>query len=189
MPALAPERLPRRNLTLYNSTQQILENLRHQLEAASDSELVRVALRYLEQLVIDQEEGRTLLIQSTDGASRTITYTALQADVGEDREFVKRNIVVNQGSIERMEDLKRALGVSSDSELVRRALRYLNLIVDETHKGSKFYLMEDGNQTLVRMDVLGKRSNRWKLGNIFKGGGVPAGGIKQPSFAGPRPSI
>lgn len=178
------ERLPRRNLTLFASSQAILTELRDQLETTSDSEVVRFALRYLDQLIADQEAGRSLIIQPIDGQPFIVSYQSLKGREGEDQETVKRNIVVNQAAIDRMEHMKRAVGVSSDSEIVRRSLRYLHLVMSEANKGSTFVLDDEGEPVIVRMDIFAKPSIRQVAAQAFRGVRLP---MRMGYGAAPRP--
>jgi Arc/MetJ-type ribon-helix-helix transcriptional regulator len=178
------ERLPRRNLTLFASSQTILTELRAQLETTSDSEVVRFALRYLDQLIADQEAGRSLIIQPIDGKPFIVSYQSLKGREGEDQKTEKRNIVVNQAAIDRMEHMKRAVGVSSDSEIVRRSLRYLHLVMSEANKGSTFVLDDDGEPVIVRMDIFAKPSIRHVAAQAFRQVRLP---VRMGFGAAPQP--
>jgi hypothetical protein len=57
----------RRNIELQPQAAERLDKLRNKLEASTDSEVLRKALKVLEQLVEDQEQGREFLVRSRDG--------------------------------------------------------------------------------------------------------------------------
>ena len=155
--------LHRRNLTLFASSQEMMRDLRRELWAASDSEVVRYALRYLDQLLSDQAVGRNLFIERSNGERFVVSYLTLQKQVGDDETIEKRNIKLNQAAVDGIEWMKNCVGVSSDSEIVRRAIRYLWLVLSESKNGSEFVLTDGTDETHVRMDVLtasGARNQR-----------------------------
>lgn len=147
------DRLVRRNLTLYASTEEIMKRLRERLEATSDTEVVRYALRYLDQLIDDQSHGRHLIVRRLDRTTDQISYASLRRRPDENAEIIKRNVIMSEAVIRRVERMKGALGVSSDSEIVRRAIRYLDLVLDEADHGSDFVILEGPHETRVRMDM------------------------------------
>lgn len=57
----------RRNIEMYPQTAARVDKLRQKTEARSDSEVVRLALKVLEQLVEDQEQGRDILVRDSTG--------------------------------------------------------------------------------------------------------------------------
>jgi Arc/MetJ-type ribon-helix-helix transcriptional regulator len=148
------DELVRRNLTLYESSQQIMKELRHKLEASSDAEVVRYALRYLEQMLSDNEAGLSLVVEPRNGDAFRVMYQALKRKPDEDQRIVKRNLKMTQAAVDRIERMKDIVGVSSDSEIIRRALRYLWLILSEAESGSRFILTDGHSGTVVRMDIL-----------------------------------
>ena len=146
--------LQRRNLQLYSSTEKIMSELRVKLEAVSDTEVLRYALRYLEQLLIDQKEGRSLYIRRKQGDEYIVSYQTLNRHLGEEETTTNRNVRLNQATIDRINSMKAFVGVTSDSAIVRRALRYLSLVMMESDDGSEFILTDGRSETYVRMDIL-----------------------------------
>ena len=57
----------RRNIELHPQAAERLERLKDKLEAPSDSEVLRRALKVLEQLVEDQEAGKRVLVREPNG--------------------------------------------------------------------------------------------------------------------------
>ena len=150
------EGLVRRNVTMFRSSEQIMRELREKLEATSDAEVVRYALRYFERMLLDHANGYSLLVQHPKDpeADFTVTYQSLHGRVGEDHEPVKRNILMGEATTARLDKMKRIVGVSSDSEIIRRALRYLALLLQEAERGALFLLTNGQENVYVRMDIL-----------------------------------
>ena len=148
------QELARRNLSLFASSEEIMTQLRAKLEAASDSEVLRYAIKFLYQLLADQAEGMSLYVRAPDGVEYVVSYQSLKSRADEDQTVVKRNVKLNQASSDRINKMKETVGINSDSELVRRALRYLWLVTTESERGCDFILTDGKNEMLVRMDVL-----------------------------------
>ena len=139
-----------------------MARLRERLEAASDSEVVRYALRYLDQLVDDMTHGRVLEIRPLAGEPVFVSYGMLKKPDNEAAEVVKRNIIINDVAAERLDFIKEQLG-ASDSEIVRRALRYLDKVLHESENGSDFILHDGDVETRVRLDSFVRPVTRQKL--------------------------
>jgi Arc/MetJ-type ribon-helix-helix transcriptional regulator len=149
--AAADATLVRRNLTLRGREAARLDYLRTRLEASSDSEVVRQALRYLEELVEDEAAGKGFLIVPKNGNAHEITIASLADDLDDDLPLVRRNMLVHQSSVDRLESMKSLAGIPSDSEAIRMALKYYNILVDEAGEGSQFYIVSGQNRMQVRI--------------------------------------
>jgi hypothetical protein len=57
----------RRNIELQPQAVQRLERLKDRLEATSDSEVLRRALKVLEQVVEEEENGKRVLVREANG--------------------------------------------------------------------------------------------------------------------------
>lgn len=62
----------RRNIELYPQAVARLEKLRAKTEAHSDSDVVRLALRVLEQFVEDREHGCQILVRDSNGEETAV---------------------------------------------------------------------------------------------------------------------
>ncbi|MBA4008122.1 MAG: hypothetical protein C0486_04990 [Erythrobacter sp.] len=152
------KRLPRRNLTLYASSEEIMARLRDRLEANTDSEIVRNAVKFLDRLLADEDKGLVLEVRPRGAPRYVVRYRSLAARSGENLAIVKRNIILNDAAIARLSRMKRMAGVTSDSEIVRRALRYLDLISTEAANGAEFVVVDTNRvdpepDVRVRMDI------------------------------------
>lgn len=61
------DELVRRNIELQPKDQQRIERLREKLEASSDSEILRRALKVLDELIAEEEQGRRILVREPNG--------------------------------------------------------------------------------------------------------------------------
>lgn len=57
----------RRNIELQPQAVERLEKVKGKLEASTDSEVIRRALKVLEQLIEDEENGKRLLVREPNG--------------------------------------------------------------------------------------------------------------------------
>jgi len=142
----------RRNLTLRQREVAHLDSLRESLETWSDSEIVRQALRYLEEFVEDHAVGRKFVVVPPKGRNpHEITLAVLDDDLDSDLSVVRRNLIIHQSSVDRLESMKKLAGIRSDSEAIRMALKYTNILVDEARAGSRFFVDDGQKKMEVRL--------------------------------------
>lgn len=143
-----------KNIALTGRDNQLLASLRSDIEAVSDTEVIRYALRYLESFYNDTIEGRTLLIQPPSGEPQILQMTSLsEMFLRSSGQTTKHHIRLQGADLNRLDKLHHDLGISA-TEVVRRAIRYLGIILNETKKGSAFALAFGDRLTQMRMDVL-----------------------------------
>ena len=133
----------RRTIVLYDGESLRLELLRRQTEADSDSEIVRKALIYYEQLFEDDANGRQLIVRDADGHDTLIPASADTGNMGKPSgALVKRNLVLHERSAERLDDLCEVTRSPSASHLVRNALFVYQMLVENTLAGKKLIVKD-----------------------------------------------
>jgi len=142
-----------RKLSLHEGSMRRLATLRENTEATSDSEVVRQALLYYEQLVDDVAQGNEVFIRQPDddGAHRDIAITVHSAEdvtgdeiasVSSEGDLVKRNLVLPQAAARRLDDLRLHSGARSDSQVIREAIIVYDKLVSNAMNG-KFVVVRD----------------------------------------------
>ena len=149
------EALHRRNLKIQTSTQEAIDQLRVQLEATSDSEVVRLALRALDQFFEDDARKRELTVRRQDGTEEKVLFLNIREFFQESASSVKRNMKLNDAAIERINKMKKRSGITSDSEIIRKAVNYLIFLKSEEEKGAEFVIREGFDENKVRMPLIG----------------------------------
>jgi Arc/MetJ-type ribon-helix-helix transcriptional regulator len=98
--------------------------------AASDSEVVRQALLAYEQLVEDVLADKQLVIRDSTGNEVVVpTSLDIDADLGESKSAIKRNLVLPIALSNRLDEIRRHTGAKSDSEVVRNAIAVYDILV------------------------------------------------------------
>lgn len=143
MRSRATEPLVRCHVVLRGREAHRLDMLRTSTEAASDSEIVRHALLYFEQLHDDFRAGRKLLIRSSNGKGDVeVAISATGFAEKADGPLVKRNLILHQRSAQRVEKLKQLMGITSTSELIRQALEVYEILVENILAGKSFIVQD-----------------------------------------------
>jgi hypothetical protein len=143
-PKAAEGTLVRRSLIMHEGARQRLDALRANTEAASDSEIVRKALLYYEQLLDDQDRGRELLIRDADEHDSALPVLTEDDEGLPETEgaLIKRNLVLHEKSALRLDALRIATNAPSDSELVRAALVLYEFLVDSALAGKRLIVRD-----------------------------------------------
>jgi hypothetical protein len=149
----------RRSLILHQAAQCRLEMLRERTEASSDSDVVRDALRYYEELVEDDAGGKKLLFRDASGHDFDIPLTSSVEETAKDEgPLVKRNLILHSRSATRLDALRKSTNASSDSKLVREALRVYDLLVENALAGKRLVVRDaKGNEEAFRIPGLRER--------------------------------
>lgn len=146
----ATSTLVRRNLTLSQDVISGISELRNATESSSDSEVIRRALTTYEQYCDDHQEGVKLRIVRHDGEVLTIESSHLRAD-GKRANPVKLNMIMHDGSDQRVDTLRSRTGAQSDSEVVLTALRLYEILIGEQRNGGNIELSyPNGDIKVVR---------------------------------------
>ena len=134
----------RRSLVLHETTQRRLKELKERTELESDSDVVRQALRYYEELIFDVQNNKELLFRDDDENDYVLSATSDEG--GETSENVgplkKRNLILSEQSERRIDALRQATDASSDSKLVREALRVFDLLVENALAGKRLIVRD-----------------------------------------------
>ena len=137
--------LVKRSLTLPEGMRGKLNLLRDSTEAASDSEIVRKALMYYEQLLEDHDRGRELFVR--DAAGEEIIYPigdeTTDATTEAGSTFVRRHLILHEKSARRLDALRASTNAPSDSELVRAALALYEFLVVNALKGNRLVVRDN----------------------------------------------
>src|ERR1043165_8595756 len=133
-----PKGLVKRNISIPRSEVAMVDSLQVALEASSDSEVTRQALRHLEQLVEDEKHGVKLKV--VNGTSGQILSSDRFRDRPEGVDYLRRRSLILHGpSDKRLERLRVAMGAKDSSEVVRCALRFYDKIVTSSLHGAQFF--------------------------------------------------
>jgi hypothetical protein len=133
----------RRGLILHEITKHRLEVLRDKTEADSDSDVVRRALMYYEELVADVHSGKKLIFRDPDEHEFDVPLTRGEDDSAKkEGPLVKRNLVLHERSARRLDALRENTNAASDSQLVREALRVYDLLVENAADGKRLILRD-----------------------------------------------
>jgi len=145
----------RRNLTLHSREANSLDTLRVRTEAQSDSEVIRNALRYYQRYAEDRANGKQLFVANDDGQPREIL---IPEDAGATAGgVVRRNLMLHELSMKRLDSLRGRTGASSDSEVIRRALCLYEILIDESSQGGEFFV---GQENDLHGVILGNVASR-----------------------------
>jgi len=134
----------RRSLILRESTMRRLRFLREHTEADSDSEIVRKALMYYEQLCDDSTSGRELIVRGSDSETAIPKTEDFDEPTSEEGASIKRTLVLHEKSAARLDALCVINAVSA-SELVRDSLIVYEKLVDNTLLGRKLIVRDHRN--------------------------------------------
>lgn len=142
--------LVRRNLSLPKDFVDQVRSLRVRTESSSDSEVIRRALTCYEQLADDVDQNVALYSVRSGGETVRLGVMSQMANA-DPKALVKVNLILHEGSDRRLDELRQKTGASSDSEVVRKALQFYALLMDEYDSGSKLELVfPDGSAETVR---------------------------------------
>jgi Arc/MetJ-type ribon-helix-helix transcriptional regulator len=138
------------NLSIPGREAAKLDFLRAETEASSDSEVIRQALRHLEQLVEDEKNGITL--KTVGGTGEAVLPSARFRDRPEEAESLeRRSLILHEQSARRLEKLRVAMDTKDVSEVVRCALRFYEELVSAAVRGAQFFaVMPSGEKLRVR---------------------------------------
>jgi len=130
------------NIRLCDSEALSREFLRVQTESASDSEVLRQALRNTQQLLDDINSGRKFVILMRDGAQIEVTRQMFKDGPEGSEPMSRRSLVLHRATKDRIIALQKKLGVKDISSVARFALRFFFLIVKEASNGAKFFVVD-----------------------------------------------
>jgi Arc/MetJ-type ribon-helix-helix transcriptional regulator len=148
--------LVRRNLALPKGFVDQLSALRTKTESSSDSEVIRRALTSYEQFAEDCDNHIALRVRRSNGEIIRLGMDYLKEP--EPRELIHVNLILHEGSDQRLDALRALTRASSDSEVVRKALKLYDILVSEYYQDSTLELHHpDGNMEIVRYWGIPKR--------------------------------
>lgn len=127
------------NLSIPRQEVANLDDLRVQTEASSDSEITRQALRYLEQLVNDEQHG-IVLKEMRDGKEELLPSSRFRDRLEDAKEnLVRRSLILHEQSVARLKRLQDVMRAKDPSEVVRCALRFYEHLVRAGMGGAQFF--------------------------------------------------
>jgi hypothetical protein len=163
------------NIRLYENEAADREFARVKSECASDSDLLRQALRNAEQLVDDTDHQRTLQVRRLDGSVIQLLPELFQKDRTPDALMVRRSLILHKTSKQRINNLQKRLGLEDISAVARFALRFFSRIVREATAGAQFFIVDaKGGQTEVRFGAFTSSKNEIEQSPLPQPGGVLA---------------
>jgi hypothetical protein len=109
-----------------------LRELRALTEAASDSEVIRHALMYLETFQRDAAKGRKLFVRNANGE---ILVNAVPSDAPDETVVATRNLVLPERTAERIDWLRKNAKVVTSSDVFRIALEFYHMLAKHAASG------------------------------------------------------
>jgi hypothetical protein len=148
--------LLRRGLMLHDWSSSRWGTLRTDTEAASDSEVVRRALLVYEKLVDGALAGKVFLIRDQHGEDYQLASVTAPSSSQEvcDSRGERRNLILQERSAARLDELRSRTGASSDSEVVRQALTIYETLVNKTIEGCEFIIRDPRKKTECQFEIL-----------------------------------
>jgi hypothetical protein len=128
----------RRNLQISDDLITAMRSAREDIEAPSDSDVVRRALTAYEQFVEDSADGIRMqsvrqngeIVSLGDELQRAAERRGLAGDV------TKVNLMFQEGSEQRFDAIKRKIGATTPGEVVEKALSFYIILLNEHFSGA-----------------------------------------------------
>lgn len=158
-------RWEKENIRLSDAEADDREFLLEKAESAGESDLLRQALRMLEQLLIDERLHKTLVVRRGDDAEEPIASEMFRDDRYPEAPTTRKSLMLHKASKERIVVLQQRLKVQDISAVARIALRFLFRIVKEGNEGAQFFVVDkQGGVTEVRFAAVAQ------LGDVAEDG-------------------
>lgn len=148
-----PKGLVRQNIYLPGREEVGFDLMREHTEASSDSEVVRQALRHLEQYVNDARHGMKLKIHDPTVPVRPEWTLNFDFEILKPYSptTTRRSLILHERSMQRLKRLTEAFRPHDFSWVVVRALQFYRYIIDLQIRGGKlFAVMPNGEELHVR---------------------------------------
>jgi hypothetical protein len=136
----------RRNLQISVPLVTVLRSIKQQIEAPSDSDVVRRALTAYEQFVEDTADGVQMRSVRRGGHVELINDAPLGEERGRSTRVNKVNLMFQEGSELRFDSIRQKIRATSDSEVVEKALRFYARLLNEHFLGAQTQVVHQGGQ-------------------------------------------
>jgi hypothetical protein len=154
----SPSGWVKENIRLCDDEMREREFLRVATDSASDSEVLRQALRITQQLVQDLDSGKRLEIHRRNGDVVSVEPSLFVDNPDNPKSLHRRSLILHRSSVERIESLRLRLGLEDISAVARFALRFLFKIFKEDSEGANFFVFgQNDERTQVRFATVSNK--------------------------------